>query len=300
MLIILLLIISDAASLTNSGVSKLAASRYLSHSADTATHVVRVSITTCITLMLATLFPNPVFGNAFYQLSGFTALFGVLFGLIVALQGNLNVRALAAGPLSLTTLISSCVATMVPVFAGSLFWKETISLKQWIGIALLLCAMVLLMNPKLDKRITKRWCFLTLFSSLCGGSVGVMQKIHQSSEHKGERAGFLVVAFAVYAVVMLFVSHASRKHVTSPAPWFRGKIVLLGAIVGVCTTTVHLLNLYLSGALSAVIVFPLLNGIPLLGSMLIGIIFFREKVKLNNLIGFIIGILSLLLVSQVI
>lgn len=299
MLVPIFVVLSNAAAVVSSGVSKLVASRHLRNPGDTSTHVARIGVVTLLGLLLLTAVPTEVFGNAFYQTSLPTVLLGILFGGVVALQGNLSVWAMASGPLSLTSLLTCAIGMMIPALAGTLFWGEPVAALQWVGLLLLIASMGLLMNPKLDRKISWRWCAYTLLASLCSGCVGIMQKVHQSTDYRAERAGLLVVAFASYSLIMVLVATFSRRHYPDVSPWCKGKVAWLGALLGLCTATVHLLNLFLSGALPAVIVFPLLNTVPLLGSTVMGVTIFKEKMQATRLVGFVIGVAALLLIANV-
>ena len=79
MLVPIFVVLSNAAAVVSSGVSKLVASRYLRNPSDTATHVARIGVVTLLGLILLTAVPTEVFGNAFYQTSLPTVLLGILY-----------------------------------------------------------------------------------------------------------------------------------------------------------------------------------------------------------------------------
>ena len=67
-----------------------------------------------------------------------------------------KMQAMAQGPASVTTFIS-CASLIVPCFFGFLALNETVSVLQWIGIALLLFSMYLTVSPRNDGSMTPKW-----------------------------------------------------------------------------------------------------------------------------------------------
>lgn len=61
--------------------------------------------------------------------------------------------------------------------------------------------------------------------------------------------------------------------------------------------TVHIINLYLSGALPKVIFFPVANGGLIFITLVSDLIFFKERLNLKQWIGIIIGTAALCIIS---
>lgn len=276
-----------------------------------------VALGALLTLFAGTLSAASLIGPPPTQAAPFTALVGLLYGLLAAGLNGFNLAALSCGPLSLTVLIEGCVGgILIPTVGGVLIWRETVTLFQWGGVAVLVAAMMLLLNPKIDRRITPRWCMLALLNALCSGGIGLLQKWHQSSALATERAGFLTVAFAAYLVIMVFFCLPSffqkgKKRMpvqrpegtkTRPAdePAERSERVRYGVgalAVGACVAANHFLNLYLSGMLPAVIFFPLVNGLTIILSTLSGLLFFRERLCWPQWVGMVAGVAALFVVG---
>jgi len=62
----------------------------------------------------------------------------------------------------------------------------------------------------------------------------------------------------------------------------------------------HKINLYLSGVIDSAVFFPLVNGLPLLLSLLAAILFFRERPNLRQYIGILLGLAAVLLLSGIV
>jgi len=124
--------------------------------------------------------------------STYTLLIGFAFGLIAMAQGLAHAAALHAGPVSYTTVIVS-LSSIIPALSGALFWQEEISILQILGMLLLAICLVFSVNKDDGSaKASIRWLLLCVLAFLGNGGVGVMQKIHQSSDFKAELNGFLV------------------------------------------------------------------------------------------------------------
>lgn len=237
------------------------------------------------------------------QCSLFTALLGALFGLTVCLQQVSSSFAMARGPFSYTTVIIS-MATMISALSGVLFWDETLKALQIVGMGLMVLCLVFSVKKekeKENKKASVTWLLLSLFSCLCNGAVGVMQKAHQSSSHRDELAAFLVIAFAVsclFAVGMLCFLRLKNRHGTQPSRpnMVFALPVVLGLLVlsGVSTAFNHCINLYLSGVIAAAVFFPIVNGGGLMLVTLVSFFIYHERLSARQWLGLVAGVAATL------
>ena len=235
-----------------------------------------------------------LFGGSL-RLSLTTFLLGILFGVCNGCSFICRTFALAEGPMSLTLLIGSC-GMLIPTIAGTIFWHEPISLVQAGGIALMLFALSLIMGvgakPR-EGRLSLRWILFSIGSFLCTGFISVMQKVQQSSAYPDERGGFLLTSFIIALVInglMLLIS--GRKALHKPGRESAG-----GLLTGCCTGANHMLNLYLSGVIPAVIFFPLVNGGGILLSAIVGRLLFGETCSKRQYLGFALGLSAILCIG---
>ena len=128
-----------------------------------------------------------------------------------------------------------------------------------------------------------------------------MQKVHQSSSHKGELNGFLVIAFCVSAVfslifAFLFKMREDKKESEGKKTAADKKRILmmlaLMLIGGVCVACNNKFNLYLSGVMDSAVFFPIVNGGGLVLTTLAAVLLFKERLTKKQWIGICIGILS--------
>ena len=86
-------------------------------------------------------------GGSLCMPSLYTALFGVLFGLVTAGCAISHMKALEIGPLSYTNVIGSC-AMVIPALSGLVLYNEPVSLWQYVGMGLVLLALILAVDRR--------------------------------------------------------------------------------------------------------------------------------------------------------
>lgn len=239
------------------------------------------------------------FGSA----SVFTIILAVAFGVITAIQQITNFQAMETGPWSYTSVLIS-LSTLIPALSGVMFFGESIGIFQIIGMVLLVACFVLSVDfKKSDKKANVIWLIYTLVAFLCTGAIGVMQKVHQTSDFKGELNAFLIIAFAVsFVYSLVFTIFHTKKTLLAPndqksegmkiykiIPFVL--MVIAGATVAVCNK----LNLYLSGVMNTAVFFPLVNGGGLVLTTICAVTVFKEKLTPRQWLGLVIGTASVIL-----
>ena len=226
------------------------------------------------------------------QVSFFTVALGLLFGVVTALSNFYKMRALNAGPMHITLLVTTS-SMIIPTMSG-VFFGEKFSLLKLIFVVLLIGFIYLSFNKTDDKKTNKKWFLFCVLAFLFQGSIGVLQKIHQFSEYKGELNGFLFVAFICSLVYSRIRTGKSYRELG-----FRKKHIMFAIVCGVCTYIMNFLNLKLSGLLPSQLFFPLVNGSSIVLSSLMAVLLFKEKLNKKQLIGLVGGIASLILICIV-
>lgn len=235
--------------------------------------------------------------------SAYTLGMGMLFGAATWLCALFNMKALTAGPLSYTNIIISC-AMVVPALSGMALYGESVSAWQWVGIALMLVSIVCSVDRSDERKkggTSLRWLLLCMISFMGNGAVGVMQKIHQSSPHRGELGIFLVLAFAVSGLISLgMVWKCARSGKAPRTVRLTGKrFGMFALITGAGVAACNHINMYLSGAMDAVVFYPVVNGAGMLLTALAGFILYKEKLTPRQWTGLCCGGAAILLLCGV-
>ena len=239
-----------------------------------------------------------LFGGA-TKVSSHTLLLALGMGFFNLLSGLLFNLGLTSGPMALTTLINLGVSLVLSALYGPIFWHESVTVLQLVGIGLILLSMVLTSNAKKEKNITFKWLVLTVIAGVCNSFLGLFQKLFNSSGAEGEQMGFLFYAF-VLCTAMNFIWFSFEKKKAPVGFRLEGKTALYALACGGTMAAQHIINLKLVGVLPTVVFFPICTGLRILLTALIGILFFKEKLSKRQLIGFIVGFSAMFLVAGVI
>lgn len=230
------------------------------------------------------------------EVSLYTVLLGIIFGILTAVQGITNLLAIETGPLSYTTVIISC-STIISALSGRFFFGEELTPAHIVGILLMIVSFVLATDKNgKDKKATWKWLVYCLVAFFSTGFIGVMQKIHQNSDYKDQLNLFLVVAFAVSALLCtVFAVFFLGKKTKLPSSRSKKRLAMVFAVMvvcGICTAINNKFNLYLSGVMDSAVFFPIVNGGGLILTTVSAFILFKERFSKKQWCGIVFGILS--------
>lgn len=223
-------------------------------------------------------------------ISLFTVITAFLFALAVWFNQCAYLKALTVGPMSFTTFIQG-VALIFPIIVGAIFWEEKIMLRQIALLAVLIIAMFLALDIRKGSFSIKWWIY-SLLTMVTLGAIGILQSVHQMSEHSGELVNFLRIAF-LFAVLMNFFGWRICEKKQKSGYSIKSKAALQAGASGIAMGLVHVINLYLAGVLPKVIFFPVSNGGLIFVTLIAALIFFKERLNIKQWIGIIMGTVAL-------
>lgn len=235
--------------------------------------------------------------------SAYTLAMGAAFGLATALCAILNMKALENGPLSYTSIICSC-AMVIPALSGLLFFGESVTVLQYVGIMLMVVSFVCAVDRQNgESGMTFKWMLLCLGSFFFSGSVGMMQKAHQSSAHRDELGIFLVIAFVIStafsAAMSMYYRDTKHQRITVLSSVKLKKFVVVGVVSGVGIALCNQINMYLAGVMDAIIFYPVVNGAGMLLTTAAGLILWKERLSIKQWIGLATGAAAIFLLCGV-
>ncbi len=222
-------------------------------------------------------------------ISHYTAIVALFYGLATIISNVFRMKALAEGPMHVTTLITTS-SMIIPALSG-IFFGEKLSIIKLVAIFVLLVFVFLSLERGENTKINKKWIIYCAIAFIALGAIGVLQKLHQSSEHKGELFSFLAIAF--FASLLFGTPKAAME-------WKKKKFTvkqnIFALLCGVITFAVNFINLKLSGEMPSQIFFPIVNGGGIILSLLSAKILFKEKFTVRQIIGIVGGIASLVVI----
>ncbi len=199
-----------------------------------------------------------------------------------------SVKAISCGPLSLTALFSS-YSLMLPAFYGLIFLREPIGVGFVPGIILLMISLILINKKSDDNKISFKWVIYVFLVFAGNGLCSVFQKIQQVKYDGAYKSEFMIAALGMVTIAMLvFALIDERKEVCT---FFKGGwywAVLCGLMNGI----VNLFVMILSGRMSVSLMFPLISAGGIIVTYFVSRIVYKEKLTKAQLIGFLIGIVT--------
>lgn len=219
-------------------------------------------------------------------ISLYTVGLGLVFGVVTALSNFYKMLSLTKGPMHITLLVTTS-SMIIPALSG-VFFGEAFSIAKLCAVFALIFFVYLSLDRTSDKSINKSWLICCIVAFVMQGTIGVLQKIHQTSVYKDELSSFLFVAFCCS-----FVFNRIRIKEKFSNVKLTKKTIFLALLCGVCTYLNNFLNLKLSGLIPSQVFFPLVNGSTIVLCSLASVLIFKEKLTKIQTLGLVGGLLSL-------
>lgn len=215
------------------------------------------------------------------------------FAVSYILAGVFGLKATAQGSLSLTSLIINC-ALIVPTLYGLIFLKEPGSAFLYLGIAFLFAAMILVNKTSEAMPITWKWLLYVTIAFAGNGMCSLSQKIQQDAfEGTGKNELMIIALGIVVAVNAVFMIVKDRNEIGT----FIKRGSVSGLLAGAANGVVNLFVMIMLGLMPASVVFPLISGGSIVLTYVVSRVFYNEKLSRRQTVGFIFGILSIVLLN---
>ena len=228
------------------------------------------------------------------KISLFSLGMAFAFAVVTAAAQYCSLMSMSAGSMSYSVLFTY-LGMLIPTLFGVVVYGQPVRLQQLVGFLLMLVTLVLGANVKKGEPINRRWLCFALGSFVMWGLVGVIQQIHQKSAHAGERSVFLLWAFIF--LTALFAGLVGRMPRGESRYRLKSKATLPSLVSGVLIGAINWINLYLSGRLPSIVLFPILHGGVIVLSGLAARVVFREKLTRSQYAGIAIGIAAICLLG---
>ena len=190
--------------------------------------------------------------------------------------------ALSCGPYSVTLIILN-ISSFMPILYSHLILDEPISAWQLIGLGILLAACVTLtvLRSRGNKgaKFNVKWMLYALLTFIANGFINFAIRLNTTLTPDTSRNSLFAVAYALAAVLCLIFFLASggiRKRIR-PKP-LMAPAAGVAASLAMQLTPNSILPLYLTAALQ----YPLVNGMTILAGVVIGMVFFKEKIGIGG------------------
>jgi len=217
-----------------------------------------------------------------------TWLFGAGYGISLYISMFTGFKALALGPMALTSIIGS-FSLIIPFLFGITVFQESLTSTGIIGMCFLLSAIVLL-NFKKEGGVSLKWSVFAFGTLLANGICSLVQKYHQVYYPGQYRNEFMLAAMLTTFVLLLPLELKNQERI-------RQKFCPHGIIAGLMNVSANYILLYLAATEKASVLFPVVSVANVITVWLIGRLKFKERLKGLQVFGLLAGVIAIVLLN---
>lgn len=241
--------------------------------------------------------------NKGFEISPLSWMWGGMYGVVIAAFLLCKMQAMATGPVSVTSF-TGCSSLLLSTAFGTLFFNETVSGIQIIGVVLLIFALFLTLSKSSKvtetQKMSKLWYVWCSLFFLFSGATGIIFKLHQASSVRNEVNQMMLAASVVSAVLFIISSLIVQFKTDKTLPKVKSPALIFVVLCGIVSCGYNRLNISLSGMLPSIVFFPVFNGSVILFASLAASVIFREKITKRQIIGISVGTIALIMTAGVI
>ena len=202
------------------------------------------------------------------------------------------------GPYGLTRLISS-FSLLFSIFYGIFFLHEETDALTYIGIAMILCAMVMINCKKSAKDeeengISLKWLIYLMISVVSNGFIAILTRMQQIRFEDACSNEFQIISiggsFLVLTVLGLIIDRDKLGAVAKNG-------LLYGAAAGLCNGGKNFVALAVYLCLPLSTVSPVKTGVGMIGAFLVAVLFYKEKYTTLQKLGVLLGVVAVVLLA---
>lgn len=193
------------------------------------------------------------------------------------------------------------LGVLVPILLGLFLFDENVRLNQWIGLAILVVAVIIMCsyNNSIKEKITP---FSLLMLVICGVSNGLTsfsQKLFVKRCADIPIAVFNLYTYVFSAIVLIaFYFVFNHREKSADSKGFGVKSILGYVIVmAICLFLNSYFATLAAGYLDSAKLYPLNQGAALALSSVMSAIFFKEKLTLKCIVGLILTFIGLVVIN---
>lgn len=253
-----------------------------------------------------------------FNLNPFSLCMAFGLSLVNILSSAIGIKTLALGDIAVYSLFLMLGGMIVPFFAGIVFLKESVSVCNLIGVAIMIIALCLPVffgkqnknageaqtDGDTKKKTSVFFYVLCVFLFILNGLSSTLSKFNSVREGAALGAEFtfytygiqFVISLAAFALTTAFVkSDKTQSEEKQPVILFRPVAIGCGAAFGAVNGTAFLLSSVAAEHVVAVAQYPLITGATILFSSLLAFLFYREKPTALQLVQIVISLAATIL-----
>ena len=272
-------------------------------------------------------------GKTFFHYGGYYNLLSALFSLITLFMVGLDgfdfptvlcalatavclavelfagIEALKGASLIVNQMFS-VGALFIPCIVGIFFFDEPMSIWQWLGLLLFIVAMYFMVAPAQKEgkekttKITAKTIVMLVITLLAGGGTMVAQKAFAKIVPSGSVAMYSFLMFALNAIILYacyagsILGEKKKAKEEMKQPQGLSKTLLIcGLMLAFAVFVINMLVTELGKSVDSAILFSVSYAISIIITILVGSIYYKEKITVKNVIGVVLCVGALAIIN---
>jgi len=234
------------------------------------------------------------FGFSGVEFSLFSALMALAMSVCMASYSVIGFRILKTGNMSVYSVFLMSGGMLLPYLFGVLFLQEPLTVFRIAGVILILLAVILSNGMKFQRNVSFVWLCVLIF--VLNGFCSIISKCHQINTVYVSVDSITFVAYTglgrfLFSSVLLFCCKKGQNQ--QPVSLKRTMVLAAGsALIGGVSYGLQLAG---AKALPATVLYPLVTGGSIVFSAFSGMIFFREKLSVRQIVSILLCVIGTLL-----
>ncbi len=259
-----------------------------------------------------------ILSGTVFNLNSFSLCMAFGLSLVNILSSAIGIKTLALGDIAVYSLFLMLGGMIVPFFAGIVFLKESVSVCNLIGVAIMIIALCLPVffgkqnknageaqtDGDTKKKTSVFFYVLCVFLFILNGLSSTLSKFNSVREGAALGAEFTFYTYGIQFVISLAAfalttalgkSDKTQNEEKQPCILFRPVAIGCGAAFGAVNGTAFLMSSVAAEHVVAVAQYPLITGATILFSSLLAFLFYREKPTALQLVQIVISLAATIL-----
>ena len=194
------------------------------------------------------------------------------------------------------------LGVIVPLLLSEFLFDEKIRLNQWVGLLVLLVAVVIMCsyNNQIKEKMSLKSLGLLVLCGIANGLTDFSQKLYVKTVADSSAAEFNFYTYIVSALVLLVFylgAKVTDKTGSSSETDVLRRVGGYVAVMSVCLFLNSYFKTMAAGILPSAILYPLSQGASLILSSFMSMLFFKEKLTAKCITGIALSFAGLLIIN---
>lgn len=240
-------------------------------------------------------------GTHFLLLDTDTLLLSIFSGITTAMFVVLWLICVKTGAYMMIEVFIMLGVT-IPLLMGIPFFHESVTIIQWLGIALLCIASFVLCsyNNTIKQKLTLKALVLLVLCGMSSGLTDFLQKLFISTQHHVPISVFNLYTYLFSLLFLIFVFCCTTKKTVTDKEIIGSKLKKIGGyilVMSVCLFASSFFKTYAAVYLDSVQLYPVSQGLALILSSFMSAVFFKEKPTTKSVVGLCLAFVGIIMIN---